>query len=127
MLFFFLHFIKKYKANVILASLLAQVYHRRQSAVRWPKVNAGSLTPETFIFLLCMYVLLLSLNVSYGSADHQWCLFIMDLHNCNEWTCMGIKVTKIICNVFVNVSIFCFKVSLTSITAVPDISVFYIS
>lgn len=33
-----------------------------------------------------------------------WCLFIMNFHYCNESTCMGIKVTKIICETLVNLS-----------------------
>lgn len=49
-----------------------------------------------------MYVSWSRLGVSSVSAHHLWCLFIMNFHYCNEWTCMGIKVMKLICNTTVN-------------------------
>ena len=56
--------------------------------------KAGSLIPTDNN--LSSYVRLTIEGVFYFSAGHLWCLFIMDFHYCNERTCMGIKVTKII-------------------------------
>lgn len=117
--FFFLHFINKYKKKQCYNTFFNCTglqgncpsrhfnYHSFDtSQYDGLRFIAGSLTPiETFIFLVCMSYD--RLNVSYCSADHLWCLFIMDLHYCNEWTCMGIKVTKIICKTLMNLSSWC--------------------